>query len=81
LGQLDSPGEVLTVGEQHTAAQASVPLEIAQRLAQLGVHLQVEGIALGRAVEPHEADGPAPLETDAPERHPRTSSASGRRPT
>ena len=52
LRQLDAAGEVLAVREQDGAAQLRVLLIAAERLAQLGVHLQSKALRLAVRFSP-----------------------------
>ena len=65
LREFDTAGEVLAVSEQDGATQLRVCLVHAVGLAQLGVHLQIEGVALGGSVQPDQQKVPACLEGDA----------------
>ncbi len=58
LGEVEAGGEVIAVGEHDGAAQLRIVLEPGEGLRQLPQHGEVEGVALGGAVEadhPHVA--------------------------
>ena len=66
LGQVEAAGEVLAVGEEHPAPQIVVALEQLVGAPELSQQLDVEGVALRRAVEAHQQHVAAPLERDDP---------------
>jgi hypothetical protein len=70
LGQVQARREVITMGEQHARAQLVIGAQDLVRAAQ-GVHgRQVDGVALGRAVNPDQQHVPVPLHGDRLGQHP-----------
>ena len=65
IGQVQPGGEMLAVGEEQGTAQLVVGLVFAERGDQVVEHRQVEGVALGHAVEAEQQQVAAPFAADA----------------
>ncbi len=61
LQQIDPGGEMVAMRKKHATAQVVVALQIGVRLAQRVIHRQVEGVALGRAIQPDQQHVLAPF--------------------
>lgn len=65
IGQVEPGGEMLAMGEEQGAAQLVVGLVFAEGGDQVVEHRQVEGVALGDAVEAEQQQVATPFAADA----------------
>src|SRR6185312_5326986 len=75
VAEVEAGGEVLAVGVDHGAARFVVALELAERVAELAQHLDVERVHLGGAVDGDEDEVAALLGRDLGVAHARQCTA------